>query len=151
MLFACVAGPAPAAENSPADIAAITQIEHGISTTMNVEDLPKYYAPDIVLYDMLGNFLDMKSVRKNFIDFMSAVKNLRADFLTLTIESNGDLAYAYSIQKATFVMKDGGTLQTTYRETDCLKKKNGKWLIVHSQVSVPVDVKTGKAMLNAAP
>jgi ketosteroid isomerase-like protein len=100
---------------------------------------------------MLGNFLDMKSVRKNFIDFMSAVKNLRADFLTLTIESNGDLAYAYSIQKATFVMKDGGTLQTTYRETDCLKKKNGKWLIVHSQVSVPVDVKTGKAMLNAAP
>jgi ketosteroid isomerase-like protein len=48
-------------------------------------------------------------------------------------------------------MKDGTTLQTTYRETDCLKKKSGKWLIDHSQVSVPVDVKTGKAMLNGAP
>jgi hypothetical protein len=33
----------------------------------------------------------------------------------------------------------------------CYRKANGKWLIVHEQVSVSVDLGNGKAMLNLTP
>jgi ketosteroid isomerase-like protein len=39
----------------------------------------------------------------------------------------------------------------TLRLTDVLREINGKWLIVHEHVSVPVDVATGKADLTSKP
>jgi ketosteroid isomerase-like protein len=146
--LACSTAEAVAADASRADKAAITEIEHGLAATMNVDDLPKYYAPDIVLYDVLGNFLDMEAVRGNFIAFMKDMKSIHADFVSLTIESDGKLAVAYSIQKGIFARKDGSELRTTFRETDVLRKKHGRWLIFHSQLSMPIDVTTGKAIMN---
>ncbi|HLG90309.1 MAG TPA: nuclear transport factor 2 family protein [Alphaproteobacteria bacterium] len=133
---------------SAADKAAITELEYGLARTMNVDDLPKYYAPDIVLYDMLGNFKDMDAVRKNFVNFFQSVQSFTNDFVNLAIDSDGKLAFAYSVQKDRFTLKNGQAVETTFRETDCLEKKNGKWLIVHSQLSVPVDFATGKAIMN---
>ena len=43
-------GPTAHAAVSAADKAAITELEYGLARTMNVDDLAKYYAPDIVLY-----------------------------------------------------------------------------------------------------
>ena len=37
------------------------------------------------------------------------------------------------------------------RVTDCLKKINGVWLIAHSHVSVPVDMRTGEADMQSKP
>ena len=37
------------------------------------------------------------------------------------------------------------------RWTVCYRKTNGKWLIVHEQVSVPIDVRRGKAVLDLKP
>ena len=140
--------PAAQAAVSATDKAAITELEYGLARTMNVDDLPKYYAPDIVLYDMLGNFNDMQAVRQNFTNFFQSVQSFTNDFVSLTIESDGKLAFAYSVQKDRFTLKNGQAVETTFRETDCLKKENGKWLIVHSQLSVPVDFATGKAIMN---
>lgn len=142
------ARPATADQVSAADKAAITKLEHGLAETMNVDDLPKYYAPDIVLYDMLGNFADMQGVRRNFVKFFQTVQSFTNDFVSLTIESDGNLAFAYSVQKDSFTLHTGQVAQTTFRETDCLKKTNGKWLIVHSQLSVPIDFATGRAIMN---
>jgi ketosteroid isomerase-like protein len=37
------------------------------------------------------------------------------------------------------------------RWTACYRKTNGKWLIIHEQVSVPVDLRTGNAILDLKP
>jgi len=37
------------------------------------------------------------------------------------------------------------------RWTACYSKINGKWLIVHEQVSVPFDLRNGKAMMDLKP
>jgi ketosteroid isomerase-like protein len=48
-------------------------------------------------------------------------------------------------------MKNGQKTDRWLRWTACYHKTNGKWLIVHEQVSVPVDVRNGKAMLDLKP
>jgi ketosteroid isomerase-like protein len=47
--------------------------------------------------------------------------------------------------------KDGKKANFTVRVTDCLKKINGVWLIAHSHVSVPVDMRTGEADMQSKP
>jgi ketosteroid isomerase-like protein len=37
------------------------------------------------------------------------------------------------------------------RWTACFRKIDGNWLIVHDQVSVPVDPESGRALLNLEP
>lgn len=63
----------------------------------------------------------------------------------------GSLAYAHNIQTGYFTDKNGSRLDAAVRVTDVLRKINGKWLIVHEHVSVPVDLMTGKADLLSKP
>lgn len=63
----------------------------------------------------------------------------------------GSLAYAHNIQTGYFTDKNGSRLDAAVRVTDVLRKTNGKWLIVHEHVSVPVDLMTGKADLLSKP
>jgi uncharacterized protein (TIGR02246 family) len=63
----------------------------------------------------------------------------------------GPVAYDYSIQSASFTDKTGKKLDMVVRVTDIFRKMNGKWLIVHEHVSVPVDPVTGKADMLSKP
>jgi ketosteroid isomerase-like protein len=40
--------------------------------------------------------------------------------------------------------KEGKQVQLAVRVTDVYRKSQGKWLIIHEHVSVPVDLATGK-------
>ncbi len=48
-------------------------------------------------------------------------------------------------------MSNGKALELTVGVTDVYRKINGKWLIVHEHVSVPVDPNTGQADLQSKP
>jgi len=48
-------------------------------------------------------------------------------------------------------MKNGQPSDMWLRATSGLRKMNGKWLIVHDHVSVPIDFETGKAVLELKP
>jgi ketosteroid isomerase-like protein len=37
------------------------------------------------------------------------------------------------------------------RSTTCFRKIDGRWLIAHDQVSVPLDLESGRALLNLEP
>jgi ketosteroid isomerase-like protein len=65
--------------------------------------------------------------------------------------TDGDLAFSHSNQRAVVTDKDGKKADITFRLTDVYRKINGKWLVVHEHVSVPVDVGTGKADLSPKP
>jgi len=45
----------------------------------------------------------------------------------------------------------GAPLDMTLRATDGYTKKDGKWLIAHEHLSVPVDLATGKGDLSSKP
>ena len=67
------------------------------------------------------------------------------------VEAGGDVAYAHYLHHVRGTMKTGKKMDYMLRVTDCLKKSNGKWLIAHTHVSVPVDMGTGKADLGSKP
>lgn len=48
-------------------------------------------------------------------------------------------------------LKSGKKMDYTVRVTDGFKKINGKWLIVHTHISFPVDMQTGKADIESKP
>ena len=69
----------------------------------------------------------------------------------LSITAGDDVAYSHSLNRAGGTLKNGRKTHRWLRWTACYRKTNGKWLIVHEHVSVPADLKNGKAILDLEP
>ncbi|MBV9734107.1 MAG: nuclear transport factor 2 family protein [Verrucomicrobia bacterium] len=76
---------------------------------------------------------------------------LQAEISEEDVTVGGDVAYVSSIHHVTGTMKGGKKVDYTVRVTDGLKKTNGKWLIAHTHVSFPVDMRTGQADMQSKP
>jgi ketosteroid isomerase-like protein len=58
------------------------------------------------------------------------------------------LGVAESTQHMTATDKSGKPIDFIFRETDIWRKGQSGWKIVHTHVSVPVDLATGSAVLH---
>ncbi len=56
----------------------------------------------------------------------------------LSVTAGGDVAFSHSLNRVSGTMKNGQNSDRWLRWTACYRKTNGKWLIVHEQVSVPI-------------
>lgn len=56
----------------------------------------------------------------------------------LTIRSGGDVAYGHALSRMSGPRTDGEETDLWFRETFCLQKFNGRWLITHMHESVPL-------------
>jgi ketosteroid isomerase-like protein len=74
-----------------------------------------------------------------------------AELSDLKITSSDNLAFGHNIQHFTGTDLSGKPIDWILRVTDCYKRINGKWLIVHEHYSVPVDLQTAKAELTSQP
>jgi ketosteroid isomerase-like protein len=81
-----------------------------------------------------------------FSEFSGAVGFEIAD---LSITVGQDMAFSHSFNRASATLPTGQQIGTWVRWTACWRKVGGQWLLVHDQVSVPVDVQTGKAVLDS--
>lgn len=63
-----------------------------------------------------------------------------------------DVAFAHSLNRLSGTLRNG-TRTTGFwvRATMCFRKLHGAWLIAHDQVSVPLDLTTGAALMNLQP
>jgi ketosteroid isomerase-like protein len=69
----------------------------------------------------------------------------------LTITVGDDVAFARSFNRISGTLKNGDRADYWVRWTTCFRKIDGHWVIVHDQVSVPIDVKTGRGLLDLEP
>jgi ketosteroid isomerase-like protein len=141
----CSLVPAPRAD----DQQEISDLEHKVATTLNPDEVMKYWAnsDDILLFDFMGpprEFVGRKAVHDHAAAF-SGWTNPKVDFLEFKVTSDGKLALARSVQHASIVDANGKTLEMTFRATDIWQKQNGQWKLIAVHDSVPVDLKTGKA------
>ena len=113
------------------------------------------YSPtDLFVFDVVPprEFPSWDAYKKDFEGLFAAFPGPAENKLTdLSITTSGTMAYAHNIQTAVFTAKDGSKLTLVVRVSDVLRKIKGKWLIVHEHVSVPVDLATGKAVLQSTP
>jgi ketosteroid isomerase-like protein len=145
VLAAMICGPVPAARAD--DQQAISDLEHKVATVTSADEVMKYWdnGDDIVLFDIMRpprEYAGPKAIHDHADEF-SGWTNLKVDFLELKVISDGNLAR--SVQHVTATMPDGKPFDTTFRATDVWRKRDGQWKLISVHVSVPVDLKTGKA------
>ena len=120
----------------------------------NLEGVKPVYAPDIVSFDVQPplQHVGPEAKSKNWVEVFTVFQRpLGCEIRDLTITVGGDVAFAHSFNRLSGTLKNGNRSGFWVRATYCFRKIDGNWLVVHDHVSVPLDVETGRAVLDLAP
>lgn len=136
--------------NAPADVKAIKTIEDDLALQTSMKELIKYYAPDAVVMDIFapGIYKGTDQIYKGFEAQMGQMQTMKSAMPDINIATNGKFACAAMTLQFNATMKDGSKSSITLRQLDAFKKIDGKWLVVQQHISLPVDAKTGMAVIN---
>jgi len=144
-------------ENKKNDEAEIKRvIERGIEAIRekDLDMVMTMYAPELVSFDIVPplQYVGADAYRKHWGEaFASFPGPLDYEIVNLSITVGDDVAFAHSFNRLSATMNNGQKVGNWLRWTACFQKINGKWLIAHMQASVPVDLETGKAVLDLKP
>jgi uncharacterized protein (TIGR02246 family) len=120
----------------------------------NIEDLMPLYAQEVVAFDIAPplRYVGAEAFRKLWEEVFSVYQGpIHYEIHVLDITVGDDVAFAYSLNRMSGTLNTGQKTDYWLRWTACFRKINGKWLIVHHQNSVPVDLQTGRAVLSLKP
>jgi uncharacterized protein (TIGR02246 family) len=120
----------------------------------NIEDLMSLYAQEVVAFDIAPplRYVGVEAFRKLWEEVFSVYQGpIHYEIHVLDITVGDDVAFAYSLNRMSGTLNTGQKTDYWLRWTACFRKINGKWLIVHHQNSVPVDLQTGRAVLSLKP
>jgi uncharacterized protein (TIGR02246 family) len=112
------------------------------------------FAPDVVSFDVGpplqhgGGQTFAERWRELFDAYDGA---LGYEVRDLGITASDDVAFSHSLNYVSGTLKNGQQSAHWLRWTAGYRKLDGKWLIVHEQVSVPVDARSGTALLDLTP
>ena len=131
-------------------------IEKGVEAirAKDLDGVMSMYAPELVSFDVVpplqyvGADVYRKHWGRAFSSFPGPIDYEIAD---LSITVGDDVAFAHSFNRLSGITATGQKFGSWLRWTACFRKINGKWLIMHMQVSAPVDMETGKAVLDLKP
>jgi ketosteroid isomerase-like protein len=121
---------------------------------MDVDRVMAIYAPDIVSFDLDPplQYKGTEAKRKRWKDvFAMFQRPLGYQIRDLTMTVGDDVAFGHSLNRISGTLKNGNSTGFWLRWTTCFRKVDGKWLIGHEQVSVPVDPASGTASLSLEP
>lgn len=121
---------------------------------MDFEGVKSIYAPDLVSFDIVPplQHVGAEAKWKNWADVFKAYQRpLGYEIRDLTITVGDDVAFGRSLNRISGTLQNGNRSDYWVRWTTGFRKIDGNWLIAHDQVSVPLDVKSGRAMLNLEP
>jgi ketosteroid isomerase-like protein len=149
----------PADTAAAQDEAAIRALEERFVAAFNAGDIDAMmanYIPDksLFVFDVVprDRYEGAEVYRKNWEEFFLAFKGRPKIAITdLAITVDGNLGFSHSIQRVTGTGKQGNPVDRTVRVTDGYRKIGGTWLIALEHISVPVDLKTGKAVTSPKP
>jgi uncharacterized protein (TIGR02246 family) len=136
--------------------AAIRELIDGLVTAIrakNIDGVMSSYATDLVAFDIVPplQFVGARAYNKPWQDVFERYQKLDYEVRDLRITAGDDVAFSHSLNRIHGTMTNGQKTDLWLRSTACYCKIDGRWLIVHLQVSVPVDLATGKAVLDLKP
>lgn len=126
----------------------------GAIRARDLEALKSIYATDIVSFDV-GPDLQTVGADAKWGNWEAAFTMLHPplgyDIRDLTITVSGDMALAHGFNRLSGTARDGRRFGPWVRATICLRKIDGRWVVVHDHVSVPLDMATGKGIVDLEP
>jgi uncharacterized protein (TIGR02246 family) len=146
-----------AAQNRTSEEAEIRQLIDGFQQAIRTKDLDgvlSVYAPDIVSFDLVppmqhvGIAAYRRPWEETFASFQGRIGYQVSD---LHITAADEVAFSHSLNQMRGTTKGGQTTSVWVRWTACFRKLDGRWLVTHEQVSVPIDLESGRALLDLEP
>jgi ketosteroid isomerase-like protein len=116
--------------------------------------LKNLYATDIVSFDIEPPLqsVGMEPKLKNWEPVFAFFESVTYDVRELTLTVGDDVAFGHAFARLSGTLKDGTAMSGMWvRVTYCFRKIDGTWLITHDQVSVPLDIASGKGAVDLEP
>ncbi|MCW3841609.1 nuclear transport factor 2 family protein [Micromonospora yasonensis] len=123
-------------------------------TAKDLEGLKQLYAPDVVSFDVEPPLQHVGIAAKlaNWARVFEAFDRLAYEVRDLTVVAGDDMAFGYAFARLSGTLRNGVATDGMWvRVTYCLQKIDGVWLITHDQVSVPLDIRSGKGVVDLQP
>jgi uncharacterized protein (TIGR02246 family) len=118
------------------------------------EGLKQLYAKDVVSFDVEPplQHVGVEAKLKNWAKVLTFFESVTYEVRDLTLTVGDDVAFGHAFARVSGTVKDGtATSGMWVRVTYCFRKIDGTWLIAHDQVSVPLDIRSGKGMVDLEP
>ena len=141
-------------KNDEAEIKRV--IEGGVEAVRarDIDGVVSIYAPEVVSFDIVPplRYVGADAFRKVWEEVFFVYQGpIDYEIHDLSITVGDDVAFTHSLNRISGTLTTGQKTDLWLRWTACFRKINGKWLIVHHQNSVPVDLEHGKAVLDLKP
>jgi len=144
-------------ENTANNEAAIRELIDRFAKAFCAKDVDgcmSVFAPEIVSFDIRPPLQAVcaETFVKHWQEFFESYRGpIHAEFPDVSIAAGDDVAFSYCLHRIIGTLQNGHKTDFWLRWTAGWRKTNGNWLIVHEQVSVPVDLGSGKAMMDLKP
>lgn len=119
----------------------------------DVDGLMRFYAPDVVLFDMMPplQFRGGKANRDNWVTFFGQFDGpIEIEFAAEQVTCAGEIGFVHQFTRVGGSMR-GKPYSMWTRETNCLRKIEGHWLITHAHASIPVDFESNTPCTDLCP
>ena len=121
----------------------------------DVDRIMSFYAPgaQTVAFDILPplRFNGWDAYRADWIKFLALFDGpIKVGVQESSIIASAEVGLVHALIHLTSTMS-GRPFELWMRGTNGLRKIDGKWLVVHDHVSVPVDITTGKSAMDLQP
>ena len=120
----------------------------------DVNGVMAIYAPGVTAFDIVPplQFRGANAYRKDYSEFFGQFSGpLRVEVPDMQVEVNGNLAFAYGLERISGTTTNGQPVDMWLRYTEGLRNIEGKWRVIHEHISVPVDMASGKAVMDLKP
>jgi ketosteroid isomerase-like protein len=116
----------------------------------HVNEIMEYFddTPEMLQFDVMSpREFKGAAFRKHFNDLATTFSSsIKVDIMDMQTHADNHLAFVSSLQHSYGTDPKGKPFEFTIRVTDCFRKVNGKWKIVHQHVSFPIEsMESGKA------
>lgn len=131
----------------------VEKIVEGLQTK-DLDALKQPYSTDVVSFDVEPplQHVGIDAKLKNWANVFAFFEDVSYEVRDLMMTVGDEVAFGHAFARLSGTLKDGtATAGMWVRVTYCFRKIDGTWLITHDQVSVPLDVRSGKGVVDLEP
>jgi ketosteroid isomerase-like protein len=140
--------------STQSEITALFDSRSDAMRTKDIDRLMALYAPEVVYFDLVPplQYAGWAVLRGRFTDWFEGWDgDIGQETHDVHISASGDVAAAFMLIRARGKRKNGPEVDYWVRVTNSCRRSNDGWLITHEHVSLPVDMASGRAVLDLVP
>jgi len=158
-LFCALLLSSPKADTGANNEAEIRQLLDRWAKAFHARDLNgimSIYEPGqaLVSYDIVPplQYTGFEAYKKDYQEFLDQFQGpIDVEYPNVRIIASDTVAFSHGLERLTGTLKNGQKFDAWIRFTEGYRKTNGHWLAIHDHISVPIDLDTGKALLDLKP